>query len=398
MKKQSGITLIALVITIIVLLILAAVSISLTLGNNGILSQASNAVIANKEAQAKEELAMAWSSSITKYWGDWANDATVNKSNYLTKAVLDQYLPNGTLVEDPTYSNGVYTAKYLSNGQVYTVKFDEQGNATVTKVTKELVGTTASEVAANPATYFEKTVKYSVLGLSDWKIFYADEDNIFLVAADYLPNQYVKSSTGMYRTGTYVAYWNNAPYTQPVNAALKDSFLYAGYSNYGYANGRCTSSLLNTANWTDFVNSTFADYAIGAPTLEMFVESWNKRYPSDKIYCNNTNEYGYCIGTTSDATTYYITLSSKEGYNNTIYFPRHEGIDLGNGDTCYAYWLASPSCHSFGSMMRVMPNGMVNVDGFSIQAYAARPLIRLKDTTTLTTGTDGYDYNLISNE
>ena len=42
-KEVKGITLIALVITIIVLLILAGVSIAMLTGNNGILTQASNA-------------------------------------------------------------------------------------------------------------------------------------------------------------------------------------------------------------------------------------------------------------------------------------------------------------------------------------------------------------------
>lgn len=40
LKEQKGITLVALVITIIVLLILAGVTISLVIGNNGILNQA----------------------------------------------------------------------------------------------------------------------------------------------------------------------------------------------------------------------------------------------------------------------------------------------------------------------------------------------------------------------
>ena len=53
-NKNSGITLIALVITIIVLLILAGVSISILTGQNGILTQASNAKQATEEA-AKEE-------------------------------------------------------------------------------------------------------------------------------------------------------------------------------------------------------------------------------------------------------------------------------------------------------------------------------------------------------
>lgn len=43
MKNQKGITLVALVVTIVVLLILAAVSISISFGQNGIFSQAQGA-------------------------------------------------------------------------------------------------------------------------------------------------------------------------------------------------------------------------------------------------------------------------------------------------------------------------------------------------------------------
>ena len=55
-KKQTGITLIALVITIIVLLILAGVSIATLTGNNGILKQANTAKENNKVATAKERV------------------------------------------------------------------------------------------------------------------------------------------------------------------------------------------------------------------------------------------------------------------------------------------------------------------------------------------------------
>ena len=53
--KNKGITLIALVITIIVLLILAGVSIAMLTGQNGILTQAQNAKNRTEEAQAEEE-------------------------------------------------------------------------------------------------------------------------------------------------------------------------------------------------------------------------------------------------------------------------------------------------------------------------------------------------------
>lgn len=43
MKKENGITLVALVVTIVVLLILAGVSISLVMGQNGVVQKAKDA-------------------------------------------------------------------------------------------------------------------------------------------------------------------------------------------------------------------------------------------------------------------------------------------------------------------------------------------------------------------
>ena len=63
--KNSGITLIALVITIIVLLILAGVSINLAIGENGIIEQAQNANLKQKFAKYKEELELGMYGQIT---------------------------------------------------------------------------------------------------------------------------------------------------------------------------------------------------------------------------------------------------------------------------------------------------------------------------------------------
>ena len=59
LKNNKGITLIALVITIIVLLILAGVSIAMLTGDNGILNQADNAQTATREADIKEAISLA---------------------------------------------------------------------------------------------------------------------------------------------------------------------------------------------------------------------------------------------------------------------------------------------------------------------------------------------------
>ncbi len=57
-KKQEGITLIALVITIIVLLILAGVAIAMLSGENGILKKAAEAKTKTDEAQIQEEITL----------------------------------------------------------------------------------------------------------------------------------------------------------------------------------------------------------------------------------------------------------------------------------------------------------------------------------------------------
>ena len=58
LKNNKGITLIALVITIIVLLILAGVSIAMLTGDNGILTQSTNARDETAEAEVVERINM----------------------------------------------------------------------------------------------------------------------------------------------------------------------------------------------------------------------------------------------------------------------------------------------------------------------------------------------------
>ena len=70
LKRNKGITLIALVITIIVLLILASVSIAMLTGENGILTQATNAKEKTQEAEDKEKIQIA------------INEAQISNSGY----------------------------------------------------------------------------------------------------------------------------------------------------------------------------------------------------------------------------------------------------------------------------------------------------------------------------
>ena len=82
-KNVKGITLVALVVTIIVLLILAGIAINLTIGNNGLFSRAKNAV--NVWDKAAENETKAIDDFIKLYDNEVINNSESNQKRYYFK-------------------------------------------------------------------------------------------------------------------------------------------------------------------------------------------------------------------------------------------------------------------------------------------------------------------------
>ena len=101
MNKQKGITLIALVVTIIVLIILAGISINLILGENGIITKATNAREATRAASVQEQKNL-WQASkdVDEHTGGVATESLESLVNrlvekgLLTEEEKDQILGN----------------------------------------------------------------------------------------------------------------------------------------------------------------------------------------------------------------------------------------------------------------------------------------------------------------
>ena len=98
LKQNKGITLIALVITIIVLLILAAVSISIVLGNNGILNKAKDARTQTKIGEEKERVQLAITDVISK-------KLTNNDTGNIKKSEIEDSLKKSFSVNDVEVSD-----------------------------------------------------------------------------------------------------------------------------------------------------------------------------------------------------------------------------------------------------------------------------------------------------
>ncbi len=135
LKGRNGITLIALVITIIVLLILAGVTIASITGENGILSKATQASQKTTQEKEREEIKMAVTSDNMKYITGDERESDYYIENFQKE--LDNIA--GASKTKVVYDMGVLKVTYKETGNVYYIKYehDENGNLKINIKTSE---------------------------------------------------------------------------------------------------------------------------------------------------------------------------------------------------------------------------------------------------------------------
>ena len=122
-KKNNGITLIALVITIIVLIILAGISINLLLGDNGIIKKAQIAGAESEKASDLEKMKLAVMEALIDEKTTGNNNLEQALRNNLDSSKLQSVSSNGTV------------AKINYNGKEYSVDL-KNGTASESTVDK----------------------------------------------------------------------------------------------------------------------------------------------------------------------------------------------------------------------------------------------------------------------
>lgn len=140
MKNQKGITLIALVVTIVVLLILAGTSIAMLTGENGIITQAKEAQVANVEGDVVEKIDMAYNTISTVVLSKVSVDKSYDPRKEATGLELAQTVAEelGMTVTELEGESGVHKADDSENsGYVvtYTYTADERDGTIVVKYT-----------------------------------------------------------------------------------------------------------------------------------------------------------------------------------------------------------------------------------------------------------------------
>ena len=363
-KNSKGITLIALVITIIVLLILAGVTIATLTGDNGILTQAGKAKDKTTEAESIERVQV-------EVAGSYGLDGTIDKDQ------LNKNLGNiaGLKIGESNFG-GENIVKELPatvtlNG--YDIGIDANGGV-------EKIPEIIAKIRANPQAYYGKKVtnyKASDSDTNTYRIFYVDKDNYF---KDGYNTIYLKADyTGGGSCST--SYDASQTLIKRMNPlwATKGNTVAAETTTISNQNEQAAAWLCDPSKWTAYCDTDKANYAIGGPSVEMYVKSYNQTHGDDALGCqyqtNTVPGYIYKVKDTIQNSGWYTN-------DNTLdYSMTYKSMYCGqNGKRTGSWWLASPSAHSSISVCDV---GGSNARLYGNNYYyddVVSPLVSLKSS------------------
>ena len=360
-KNAKGITLIALVITIIVLLILAGVTIATLTGDNGILNQAGKAKDKTTEAESIERVQV-------EVAGSYGLDGTIDKDQ------LNKNLGNiaGLKIGESNFG-GENIVKELPatvtlNG--YDIGIDANGGV-------EKIPEIIAKIRANPQAYYGKKVtNYNANGKT-YRIFYVDKDNYFKGGYNTIYLKADSSGGGSCST----SYDANQTLIKKMNPlwATKGNTVAAKTTTISNENEQAAAWLCDPSKWTAYCDTDKANYAIGGPSVEMYVKSYNQTHGDNTLGCqyqtNDAPGYGYKrYGTIQNHG--WFTYSDTLDYSMT-----YKSMYCGqNGNKTGAWWLASPSVYRSDFVCFVYgPDAALSISDCDY-GHGVSPLVSLKSS------------------
>ena len=427
LKNNKGITLVALIITIIVLLILAMVSIRLVM-NGGIIDRAEKGTKAYTEAEVQEQIKLAYSEWQTARW----TGETRTAADFV-KASLEKTYGENT-VDKVEESEGVFTVKF-KDGREYTynvatgttekvAKWNDNGDGTYThseKGTKIQVGDIVkyeTKLTANAVDGDKKSSLISDLGTYSgntdsnentdakivrdnltWKVLDVKDGKIRLIST--VPTT---SKIRLYGENGY----NNAVYL--IDKACDKLYSVDGVGKAQNLKIEDIEEKIDKTkfDYTQYANSNVDTGKYGGTKEYTSSLQYPKIYPSE-IGCkavatadNTRNTLGLSEQTSpvtgkSTATnrlkvtqTYWYKSMASTDFTDSKYYT----LFINNGSNLATYWLSSRcvgcySCDAFFFVRRVYDGDVHSCSMFyssgdtNGNTYAFRPVVSLESNIQL---------------
>lgn len=311
-KNMNGITLISLVITIIIMLILAGITISLALGKNGIIQRAKESIQITTKKQEMEYLSLAYNACKLNMLSNnkQSNDAIFAEN--FEKEVCKY--KEAKVVTD---SDGIsLDVTFIKTKNEYVVNQDativEKGKKVANNdITNNIKIKTFEKmditIDDDIVSYYGTAVEYKAndTDTGTYRIFYYDKNGDFGE-----PNTlYLKRDLDVtkelvtYKNGEYEiidGYEGSADAVKNfknINPQMKndkyplrssDEVEMQDYNNFNLAY-KLSTYLSDKNVFSNYVNSDIANYSYGAPSIEMYLASM-KQYAEKKNYAEVANE------------------------------------------------------------------------------------------------------------
>ena len=332
LTHNHGISLITLVITIVVVIILAA-AVVMSLNNNNVLTNASSARYETDRDSMQSYLELAIQKVTLRHQGtllldsgEVAMDATSNVKDTkgtITWESTDIGNLSGQIIfdegtdTDTTFYTGYKLPVYGSETKWYV---DENGKLILQTGSRiygaDEVPTTkpnssseinATIISKDPQKYYGAYVDYTTTNtLSEnykWRIFYATNSNIYLIASDYISVADLPvTAKGNKPANTNTTYPRGASFSNVINdytgsASITEDMKWFNkdYFDKGYTstaeNMRAVSYLLDKAIWTDKFKGNGTEYVVGGPSLDMVLTSYNQSTNQSNVYQSRAENY-----------------------------------------------------------------------------------------------------------
>ena len=322
-----------------------------------------------------------------------ASDVTVGKNE--TAKIQVTTTPSGE-VEDLTYTSGTPsvatvsedgTVKGLSEGtSVITIKGKISTSVSTTctvTVTKERKRLSATDIAKNKNMYYGAVAQNYTQGGLTYRIFYVDTENKFgdgantiYLKADYKAKKSLSTDISKLTDADITKYKNMNPLWAAKRGNAKSEW---------EENEKAAAWLCAPSQWTAYADSSIeGSYAIGGPSAEMYVASYND------VAHNN--------GTAKDKLSIEYRATSVPGYiykidgteQNGGYFTNTNTIDNTGYNSMYAksdtsWWQASPSSCDSRHVYYVSSSSLYSDYYYSVcgGSNGVGPLVSLPSTFTV---------------
>ena len=431
LTHNHGISLITLVITIVVVIILAA-AVVMSLNNNNVLTNASSARYETDRDSMQSYLELAIQKVTLRHQGtllldsgEVAMDATSNvkdSKGTITWKSTDIGNLSGQIIfdkgtdTDTTFYTGYKLPVYGSETKWYV---DENGKLILQTGSRiygadevpntkpnSSSGINATTISKDPQKYYGAYVNYTTTNtLSEdykWRIFYATDTNIFLIASDYISvadlpetkngNKPINTNTFSPKATSFINVIND--YTGSASIAEDMRWFNKDYFNKGYSSTdrsmKAVAYLLDKSIWTDKFKGNGAEYVVGGPSLEMIFDSYNQFTSQSHMYqAEAISDIGYHLSYDGGTNwEYHIQDSSK-------YLTQGDNLySIVNNSDTYGYWVSSPSAYTLYIIMLVYYDGHLNLNSCEAKSCGFRPIICLKSDISLKEIEEGKSYQI----